>query len=134
MSHFLSDERLEIGVFTDPATGRKTWVTSRDFGFIALGSPSVLYVVPEYFETDLGSIPPWLRWLFSPSDPRYVRAYVLHDYLNSLTDKRPPGPGVLSSIVAAGLLYDALRLDGAAILPASILTAGVFLGIAKAER
>jgi len=134
MSHFLADERLEIGVYTDPTTGKKTWVTSRPYGFVLGDLGGYLFVVDEYFETDLGSIPRWLRWLFNPSDPRYVRAYVTHDYVNSLTAKRPPGPGVWSSIVAAALLYDALRLDGAAIWPASILTAGVFVGIAKAER
>lgn len=138
MSAYVAGERLEIGIFTDPTTGKKTWVTSRTFGFevggdFALGLGAMI-VVPEYFETDLGTIPRWLRWLFNPSDPRYSRAFVVHDYVNMLTAKRPPGPGVWSSQVAAGLLYDALRLDGAAILPATILTAGVFLGIAKAER
>lgn len=138
MSAYVAGERLEIGVFTDPTTGKCTWVTSRTYGFEAGGSLidglGAMIIVPEYFETDLGTIPAWLRWLFNPADPRYARAFVTHDYLNMLTARRPPGPGVWSSQVAAGLLYDALRLDGASVSASVILTAGVFLGIAKAER
>lgn len=132
MSMFFADERLEIGVFKDPTTGRTTWVTSRSYGFV-LGD-AVPFVIAEAFETDLGSIPRWLRWLFNPADPRYARAFVTHDWFNRLTAGRPPGPGVWSSQVACAVLYEALRLDGAAVLSSFILTAGVFLGIAKAER
>lgn len=137
MSQFVGGERLEIGIFTDPTTGRKTWVTSRAYGFVLGGDyetqDGLLFVVPEYFETDLGTIPAWLRWLFNPADPRYARAFVTHDYLNTLTAGRPPGPGVWSSQVAAGVLYDALRLDGASVPAASAIAIGVFLGIAQAE-
>lgn len=132
MSNFVGDERLEIGIFTDPTTGKKTWVTSRRFGFVYCTSEYV--EVEAYFETDLGSIPWWLRWLFNPADPRYARAFVTHDRWNKLTAERPPGPGVPSSQAGCGVLYDALRLDGASVLAAVVLTAGVFLGIAKAER
>lgn len=37
-------------------------------------------VVPVGFLTDLGSIPPFLQWIF-PKDGLAVFAYVLHDYL-----------------------------------------------------
>ena len=37
-------------------------------------------IVPIGFETDLGSIPSWLQWLF-PKDGLAVLAYILHDYL-----------------------------------------------------
>ena len=37
-------------------------------------------IVPIGFETDLGSIPNFLHWLF-PKDGRAVLAYILHDYL-----------------------------------------------------
>jgi len=37
-------------------------------------------IVSIGFETDLGSIPSWLQWLF-PKDGKAVLAYILHDYL-----------------------------------------------------
>lgn len=136
MSKFLDTEQLTIGVFLDPTTGKRTWVTSRAFGY-QLGDDGALpalIVVPAYTETDLGSIPPWLRWVFTGHSPNAARAYVLHDYVNSLTAHRPPGEGVWSSQVAAAVLYEALRLDGEPVWSCIVQTAGVFLGIAAKER
>lgn len=137
MSHFFSDQRLTIASFVRP-DGKTVWVTSRDFGFVLGGidgqTTPAMFIVPEGFETDLGSIPWWARAIFSPSDPQAARAYVLHDWVNYLTAGRPPGKNVWSSRVAAAILYDALRLDGASPLKAGVVTTAVTLGIAKGEK
>ena len=49
------------------------------------------------------SVPVWARWLFDPSDPRYLKAACLHDWL--LDDG-------WYRITAAGVFGAALRADG----------------------
>lgn len=137
MSRFLFDARLEIAVFVDPTDGRRKWVTSRNLGFVYGDETTVAsyatFIVPPGFETDLGTIPWWARWLFNPSDPAVARCYVLHDYINKLTQSRPPGPGVWSSQAAAAVLYEAMALDGVSLWRRKIQFLGVVLGIAKSE-
>lgn len=134
MSRFYADERLEIGVFTDPTTGKKSWATSSAMHFL-LGHEATawLFTVPMGFVTDLGSIPWWMRWLFTGHEATATRAYILHDYVNGLTNRRPPGPDVLSSQLAAAVLYEALALDGEPLWSRRVQYLGVVLGIAKQE-
>lgn len=89
--------------------------------------------MPQGFETDLGSIPAALRWIWNPGNPRCARAYILHDWLNTLTAGQPPGPGVVSSQLAAAVLYEALALDGEPLWSRRAQFLGVTLGIAAAE-
>lgn len=138
MSRFLQTSPLTIAAWKRD-DGTPIWITSEPISF-ALGddtspwSNTCVFIVPRGFETDLGSIPAWLRWLFNPASSRCARAYVLHDYINSLTRGRPPGPGVWSSQVAAGILYDAMALDGEPVWSRLLQWAGVCLAIAKGER
>ena len=137
MSTFIQQQQLNIHPFKDE-NGKYWWAVSSDFGFI-LGADQefcdgVLFIVPQGFLTDLGSIPAWMRWLFNPAASECARAYVLHDYLNRLTAGQPPGPGVWSSQIAASVLYEALAFDGVPFWSRLVQTLGVFLGIAKAER
>jgi len=60
-------------------------------------------VVPIGFETDLGSIPTWLQWLF-PKDGRAVLGYVLHDYLYK--------EGKLSRGICDDILDEAMEVLG----------------------
>ena len=137
MSTFIQHQQLNIHPFKDE-NGKYWWAVSSDFGFVLGGDDpgdgGTLFIVPQGFLTDLGSIPVWMRWLFNPAASECARAYVLHDYLNHLTDGRPPGPGVWSSQIAAAVLYEALVFDGVPFWSRLIQTLGVFLGIAKAER
>lgn len=139
MSHFLQSQQLNIHPFKDDA-GKWWWAVSSDFAYVLGGDPAVydeqyvLFVVPQGFLTDLGSIPWYVRWLFNPAASECARAYVLHDYVNSLTAQRPPGMGVWSSQVAAAMLYEALAFDGVPYWSRLVQTLGVFLGIAKGEH
>lgn len=134
MSHWIADERMEIMPF-QREDGKWVWVTSRRCTFVfGATNNAAVFVVPPMFESDLGSIPAWGRWLVSPSDPDCAQAYVLHDYINSLTGSRPPGFDVVSSVEAAAVLYDALRCNGVAVWKASLIFAAVVAGIAKGER
>lgn len=132
MSYFVADDRLTIQPFRR-SDGVMVWVTSSEIRFRFGDSNGPIFAVPMGFETDLGSIPAALRWLFNPADPQCVRSYVLHDWVNSLTRRRPPGPGVWSSQAAAAVLYDALRCDGVSTAKAKTLYLGVVSGIARNE-
>ncbi len=136
MSRFLHTHPLTIAAWQRD-DGTPIWITSEAFTFV-LGDEDLdwppSFTVPQGFETDLGSIPGILRWIWNPSNPRCARAYVLHDYINTLTDSRPPGPGVWSSAIASMILYEALALDGEPYWSRAAQAVGVFLGIAKRER
>lgn len=58
------------------------WGTTRAFGFYLGDTPGQLsFVVPKGTLTDLGSIPPLLWPILPRDDPRFVAAFVGHDYL-----------------------------------------------------
>ena len=65
------------------------------------GSQLVVTVPPDWF-FDV-SVPGFLRWAFSPDDPRYLKAAALHDWL--LVDG-------WSRVAAGAVFHDALRADG----------------------
>ena len=85
--------------------------------------------VPMGFSTDLGSVPAWLRWLFSGHDPQCVKAYVLHDFI-LLPQNRARG---WSSQFAAAQLIDAMRVDGVPRWSRRLQYHGINLGIAQGE-
>lgn len=58
-------------------------------------------IVPQGFIFNV-SIPFWVRWVFSPHNPKYLKAACLHDYL--LKRKH-------SKALAAAVFYDALKAD-----------------------
>lgn len=59
----------------------RLYVTVDPFRYWVGAEGSSLWVdVPAECETDLASIPRWLRWLFSPDGP-WAQAAVLHDFL-----------------------------------------------------
>lgn len=67
------------------------------------------YVVPVGFETDLASVPWFMRWLIAP-DASYIRsASVLHDYLYSLKSTEYHVP----RREADRIFYFAMRSKGA---------------------
>lgn len=132
MSRFISNGPLTIAAWKRD-DGTPIWITSEEFSFQIGDAAGTTFTVPRGFETDLGSIPALLRFIWNPSNPRCARAYVLHDWINKLTAKRPPGDGVWSSQMAAAVLYEALKLDGEGVLSAKTQATGVWLGIAKQE-
>lgn len=38
-------------------------------------------VVPPGYKFDGATLPPYVRWLLKPRDPRYFRASIIHDYM-----------------------------------------------------
>lgn len=73
--------------------------------------------MPRGFETDLATIPGVARLLFNPSDSRYARAAVIHDYLLSLPDFSP--------LTAAIAFRDALRAAAVAEWCVAAMTTSV---------
>ena len=132
MSRFLLDAPLTIAAWRRD-DGTPIWITSEGFAFQLGDSTGPIFTVPQGFETDLGSIPAALRWIWNPGNPRCARAYVLHDWINVQTAGRPPGPGVWSSQLAAAVLYEALTLDGEPLWSRRVQALGVWLGIAGRE-
>lgn len=133
MSHWVDNQRMTIQPMI--VNGKWRWVNSRPFRFV-LGPDSIegaVIDVPAGFDSDLGSIPWWARWLISPSDPDCAQAYMLHDWMNKLTAGRPPQMGVWSSQAAAAILYDALRCNDVPVWKAKLIFFAVCLGIAKKE-
>jgi hypothetical protein len=134
VSHYVEDDRMEIMPFRRD-DGVWVWIVSRRFTFVFGDDLNrQVFTVPAGFETDLGSIPAWGRWMISPSDPGCAQAYVLHDYLNTITAKRRPGFGVLSSVAAAAVLYDAMRCNYVPVWKATTIHTAVLAGIASGER
>jgi len=85
-----------------PNAATRRWETIAPLWFEIGGKGSgAMICVPSGFETDLATIPPPARLLFSPADARYARAAVIHDYLLSLPDFSP--------LTAAVAFRDALR-------------------------
>jgi len=79
---------------------RKRWALAEPWGFVA---DDRFVVVPEGFETDLGTIPRPFWWYVSPTYKRALAAYVAHDWLLS--------EGVAPSY-ANRVFYDTLRAHG----------------------
>jgi hypothetical protein len=74
-------------------------------------STGVLYVVPVGFQTDGGSVPRFLWWLYPPFGDDAEIAYVLHDYVYKHAEELyGSDPGLtLSRREGDGLLLDALE-------------------------
>jgi len=132
MSRFLSNAPLTIAAWRRD-DGTPIWVTSEVFSFQLGDATGPVFTVERGFETDLGSIPGVLRAIWSPSNPRCARPYVLHDWVNKLTAGRAPGHGVWSSQLAAAVLYEALALEGEPVWSRKAQFFGVALGIVGKE-
>lgn len=86
-------------------TGLWTWALAEPLVWEvrdASGAVTGEIVVPVDFLTDLGSIPPLLRWLFNPADPQCAKAYIGHDWL-----LHQWGPG--RQVEAAGVMHQMLQ-------------------------
>ena len=72
--------------------------------FWEVGRPGsgLIYVVPQDFWFDV-SVPSLIQWLFSPHDPRYLRAAALHDHMLQAGWRR---------VMAGAVFAEALREDG----------------------
>lgn len=106
MSHFVG--RVSIYPFKAADTGLWTWALAQPLTWEITDGAGVVtghIIVPAEFLTDLGSIPPFLRWLFNPADPRCAAAYVLHDWVLHVW-------GSERQVEAAGLMHQALRSVG----------------------
>jgi hypothetical protein len=61
--------------------GARGYVVSRPVRWLVGCSASgFVVVVPAGFEFE-SSVPAWLRWVWSPHAPRYLRAAAVHDYM-----------------------------------------------------
>lgn len=134
MGRFIDNKPLTVAAWRDEQ-GKPIWITSEEFTYeIGPKNSGWTITVPRGFETDLGSIPRLVRWLWNPSNPRCARAYVLHDYINQLTGQFMPNwaEGV-SSQFAAAILYEVLTLEGEPLWSRKTQYFGVCLGINKHE-
>ncbi len=124
-----TDAKLALAPQRD-AAGRWQWTVTAPLVWEVghLGSGFVI-TVPVGFTSDLGSIPAWLRWLFTGHDADSVKAYLLHDFI-LLPEHRAMG---WSSQFAASQLYDAMRADDVALWSRRLQYHGVNLGIASDE-
>jgi len=123
MSRFTSHGALYP--FQAADTGLWTWALAdpliwevRD----AAGTVTSEIIVPAHFITDLGSIPWWARWLFSPADPQCAKAYVLHDFVLMTW-------GPERQLEAAGLAYQAMKALGVCLWRRLLQTAAIIAGI-----
>ena len=125
-----TDAEVQIAPYQRADTERWEWAVSDELvwevGHVGSG---FTITVPMGFSTDLGSIPAWLRWLFSGHDPQCVKAYVLHDFM-LLPANRARG---WSSQFAAAQLIDAMRADGVPTWSRRLQYHGVNAGIAGGE-
>lgn len=133
MSRFLS--RPSIIPFKAADTGRWAWTVDDPLLFEVGPSGSGLIIeVEQGFSSDLGSIPPLLRWVFNPADPQCAPAYLVHDKVNQLTGTvMPHRLNGYSSQFAAACLYEALALCDVPMWSRKLQYAGVTVGIANAE-
>jgi uncharacterized protein DUF1353 len=121
MSSFTELDGALVLTPSPPARGKKSpnrrWRVAHMFvwhmGRVGSG---LAVTIGDDFQTDLASVPRWLRWLINPADARYAKASVLHDYL--LSRGRSPGE-------AAGVFHAALRADKVGRLKAFLMTAAV---------
>jgi hypothetical protein len=76
--------RRQLGEL-DGKSGRPLYVLESNLevilGHSPHGQPPVKIRVPAGFVTDLASVPRALWWFAIPSDPRYIVASIVHDYL-----------------------------------------------------
>lgn len=135
MGRFMKDKNTVIMPFKDEK-GKWWWATSGEITWHAgpIGWMGWDITIPQGFLTDLGSVPAAVRWLFHPADPQAAAAYVLHDYINKLTQESLPDWSVnFSSQFAAAVLYEALAANGVPLWSRKAQYLGVVLGIAKNE-
>lgn len=102
----------------------RPWVTTRAFSFYAGDEPGYLqFTVPAGYHTDLGTIPRPLWGLLPPDDPRFVAAFVGHDFLCDVRG--------LPRLTAAALFLEMClvlaRKHGAPLWRVWAMTAGVTL-------
>ena len=111
-----------MSIFTDQSDWHKpqgdayvtTAVLQWEVGKIGSG----LWVrVPWGFAFDM-SVPWWLRWLFSPHNPRYLKAAALHDW--ALFDN-------WDRVASAALFNDALKASGVGSIERFAMTVGVIM-------
>jgi hypothetical protein len=133
MSRFLSNPTLYPFIATD--TGIWTWVVGEPLIW-EVGPPGSgwLITIQPGFTSDLGSIPWWSRIVFNPANPQVARAYLLHDFINSLTRcELPHWVNSYGSQFAASQFYEAMVIDNVGLLNRKIQFIAVILGIAKSE-
>lgn len=120
-----TDPTIAIAPYKRADTGAWEWAVSDDlrWDLVFEGSP-LSVTVPMGFSTDLGSIPAWLRWLFSGHDPQCVKAYILHDYLLLIRHERG-----WSQQFCAGQMFDAMKADDVAPWSRRLQYHGVSLAI-----
>jgi hypothetical protein len=73
------------------------------------------YKVPFFFTFD-GSIPRFARFIFSPHNPKYLKAFCLHDYFLSIGWDR---------FTAGAQFHEALKADGVSRLSRIVMSLGV---------
>jgi hypothetical protein len=94
-----------IYAFEAEDTGQWAWVISEPVVWEvrnSLGEVMSEIVIPQYFVTDLGTVPWWARWLINPADPQCAKAWILHDYVLETY-------GPERQIECSGILYEALK-------------------------
>lgn len=95
----------------------KTWVLIEDLEYYIDKPGGKTIIVPKGFKTDFASIPRPFWGLFPPATGRYIRAAVVHDYLDlggRVIDKRIPNdPGQPVSFKEANKIFlEAMRVSG----------------------
>lgn len=87
--------------------------------------------VPEWFETDMGSIPQCFWWLFNPT--KYV-AYILHDFLYHKKGKIETKYGIVTHVFmfkrkrCDQILLEALKAEKCSFIKRWLIYLGVRIG------
>lgn len=104
-------------------TGQWAWALAEPLVWEVRGPEATFTItVPAGFDTDLGSIPAWARWLINPADPQLAKAFVLHDYiLRAFGPEKQP--------FAASQLYEALRALDCPHWKRKVIVTAVVIGI-----
>jgi len=103
-----SDWCEPIGGIRYRTTAPLTWVV----GHLDTGKA---YTLPVGFPFD-GTVPWWARWLFSPHNPKYLKAFALHDYFLSLGWDR---------FTAGAAFHEALKADGVGRFERAVMSLAV---------
>jgi len=95
------------------------WYFDKEFSY---NSPFGSGIIPVGFETDFGSIPPWLRGIADDDDPMALCPFIRHDHRYSLGigTREDADQELYDGCIACGmskwkawLIYRAVRFGGA---------------------
>ena len=101
--------------WSEPIGGIKYRVKDPLVWLVGSVSTGASYTVPVGFRFD-GTVPKLARWLFSPHNPKYRKAFALHDWFLHLGWDR---------FTAGAQFHEALKADGVGRVERAIMSLAV---------